>query len=797
MKVIKWILGTVFVILIIAVIFIYGYLRATLPGYEGEVVVDGIDSKVTIIRDSYGMPHIYADSDGDAYFALGYSMAQDRLFQLDLIRRVTSGRLSELLGESVVSVDKLFRTLTAPRAQKDIVGEFPPEVLSSLEAFSKGINYYIENGDGPLPVEFKMLGYKPDPWRPEDCVSVYYFLAWQFNGTFKTEMLRATIADKLGKELTDEIFSAYPENGPTIIGNKPPLSVGKNIDFLKTLNLAREITGRVGGGASNNWAVSGVKSETGKPILANDPHVAHGAPGVWYEAHITTPTLNVTGAMLPGIPFVFAGTNGNCAWGGTVGMVDDSDYYLEKLDPEDPNRCLYMGSWEEIKTREETIKVKGADDVNFNIRMTRHGPIIDDLNKFDEPKGYALSMRWVAPERAQAITSLYYVNRAKTVNDFDKWVELFQCPGINLVCADDQGNIGYWLVAGIPIRSGFDGSVPVPGWDGKHEWAGYVPKGEQPKLINPPSGWIATANNRIEKDGYPYIISNGYASPDRYIRITEMLTEKDKLNADDFAKMQGDTYVVLARDWVPTMIEALSGAELSEREAAALELLKDWDFVATPESRAASVFHATANGIVERTFKNRLGEELYTMYIGNKYLVFNSLRKMFKRGKSPWFDDPETEEIEDIDFVITMSFKDAVSYLESEMGPDIDDWAWGDLHTLTIYHPFGKKSALMGKLFNIGPLPMGGSLFTVNPATYRLTDPWEVYHGASLRYIIDLSDMNNSKMVTPNGVSGNFMSTHYDDQTELWIDHKYRPFVLSRDRVDKDARYTLELEPKE
>jgi penicillin amidase len=797
MKVVKWILGIVLILLVAVVIVVYGYLRATLPDYDGEVVVSGIDSDVTIIRDDFGMPHIYADSEGDAYFALGYCIAQDRLFQLDLIRRVITGRLSEIMGESVVDVDKLFRTLTASRSEEEIVKGYPPEVLSALEAFASGINYYIENGDGPLPVEFKILGYKPDPWKVEDCVSVYYFLAWQFNGSFKTEMLRATIADRLGKELTDEIFSIYPENGPTIMENLPPLKVGDNVDYIKTLDLAREIMGFEGGGASNHWVVSSVKSKTGKPIFANDPHVAHGAPGVWYEAHIITPTLNVTGAMLPGVPFVFAGTNGNCAWGGTVGMVDDSDYYIEKLDPENPNRYLFKGKWEEMEIKEETIKVKNGDDVDFNVRLTRHGPVIDDVNNFDEPEGHALSMRWVAPERADAIVAIYHVNRAKTVYDFDKWVELFQCPGINLGCADDKGNIGYWLVAGIPIRRGFDGSVPVPGWDGNHEWAGYVPKEEQPKLINPPSGWIATANNRIEKDGYPYVISNCYASPDRYIRISEMLTEKDKLDSEDFARIQGDAYVVLARDWVPTMIEILSEAELSEREAAALELLEEWDFVATPESCAASVFHATTNSIVERTFKKRLGDELYPLYVGSKYLVFNSLRKMFVNGGSTWFDDPDTEEIEDINFVVTMSFKDAVSYLEEEMGKEIDDWSWGDLHTLTIYHPFGKKSALMGKFFNIGPFPMGGGLFTVSPATYRLTDPWEVYHGASLRYIVDLSDENNSKMVTPNGVSGNFMSPHYDDQTGLWLDLKYRPLVLSREGVEKNAEYNLVLKAKE
>jgi penicillin amidase len=790
MKAVKWILGVLISIVVVFFIVVYGYFKSTLPDYDGELIVPGITGPVEIIRDSFGMPHIYAENDEDAAFAMGYVMAQDRLFQMDLVRRAVRGELAEILGEGAVGVDKFFRTITAVRSVDDIAGDYPPEVIASMEAYAAGINYYLENHTGPLPLEFTLLGYEPEPWQATDGIAVYYYMAWDLNSSFSTEMLFASIREAVGEELADDLFPSYADGYPTIV----PGGIS-SIDTLKTMLLAREITQTEGGGVSNNWVISGDKSETGMPILANDMHLGHGSPGIWYEAHINTPEMNVSGVVLPGMPFVVVGATDHTAWGFTNTMVDDSDYYIEKLNPENPEQYEFRGRWEDMEVHEEVIRVKDADDVTFSIKLTRHGPIIDEINDVDEPEGYSLSMRWTAPELPLAGVAIYYFNRAKNIDEFEEAIEYFKCPGQNIVYADDQGNIGYWAAMGIPKRVGFSGLLPVPGWDGRHEWQGYVPTGQQPHMRNPSRGWIASANNK-HVVSFSYPISHYYAMPDRFVRIGEMLTEKDSFDIADVQRMHADTHVLLAEEWVPVIFSAMEGRDLTDEEAAALDLLAGWDFDASLESGASVVFHATINSIVENTFRKRLGDELYYLYIDNSYIVFNTLRNMFSEGESPWFDDPDTAATEGLHDMIAASFSDAVEYLTGEMGSDVSRWTWGDLHTLTIYHPFGKQSKLLGSLFNIGPFPLWGSLSTVNPAPYKLTNPWGVYHGASMRYIIDFSDMKNSLRVIPAGISGNFMSPHYDDQVDLWRTVTYRPFLMDRESVEGDTRYVLTMEPQ-
>jgi penicillin amidase len=759
---------------------------------KGKITVPGITKPVEIIRDAYGMPHIYAQTDADAYFALGYCIAQDRLFHMDLMRRAARGKLAEILGKDLVPVDRFFRTITAGKSCEEIAAAYKPETLSATKEYAAGVNYFIEHHKGPLPLEFTILGYEPEPWQPSDAVAVHYAMAENLNTAFGVEMLHAAVLDKVGEEMAQEIFPNYADGYPTIV---PQGSTA--LDFLKTLNLAREIRGTEGGGASNSWVVAGKKSTTGKPILANDPHLGHRAPGIWYEAHIVSPSMNVSGALFPGVPFVVIGANEHVAWGFTNVMADDADFYIEKINPDNPNQYEFMGSWQDMKIKEEVIKVKGADNVKLKVRLTRHGPIIDAVNHYKEPKNTALSMRWTAYETLQT-SPFMGLNTAESVDDIEKAVADFKCPGQNWVYADDKGNIGFWAAVAIPIRDGFSGAVPVPGWDGKHEWKGYVPTEQQPHLKNPARGWIATANNKHVGDDYPYPISHYYTMPDRFVRIKEMITAKQKFGTQDFAKMQADFYVVLAKEWVPMMLASLSlsGTQFSENGKKAKAALKNWNFVAGAEDIAPTIFHATINAMVKNTFKKRLGEDLYGQYLKNKDVVFNAMRNLIATGQSVWFDDPDTAEEEGINDIIGKSFTEAVLYLEEKMGSNVDDWKWGDLHTLTLYHPFGKSSSLMGYFMNIGPNPMGGSLATVNPQPYKLSEPWEGYHGASLRYIVDFANRKNSRRVIPAGISGNFMSPHYDDQAELWRTGKYRPFVLDRKSVEADARYTLKMLPE-
>jgi penicillin amidase len=778
-RVLKWVLSILFGLIIVVFLGIYGYLQSTLPDYNGKMTIPGLNDKVEIIRDSYGMPHIYAQTDKDARFALGYCMAQDRLFQMDIVRRAARGRLAEILGQDLVPLDKFFRTITAGNSVEDIAAAYPHETVSVWEAYAEGVNYFIDNHKGALPIEFTLLGYTPEPWQPSDGMAVNYYMAWDLNTAFYVEMLFAAVIDKVGEKMARDIFPDYAEGYPVIV----PEGMA-SLDLLKTLNLARKILGTEGGGASNSWVVSAEKSATGMPIFANDPHLGHSAPGIWYEAHLVTPSMNVSGSILPGIPFIIIGANEHVAWGWTNVMADDADFYIEKINPDNPDQYEYRGRWEDMTIKYEIIKIKGAQDEKHPVKLTRHGPIIDDLNKLKESKGTSLSMRWTAYDMLQANPFLD-LNTAGSIDDIEKAVEHFKCPGQNWVYADDKGNIGFWAAVGIPIRDGFSGAIPVPGWDGKHEWKGYVPTAEQPHMRNPTTGWIATANNKIVGDDYPYPISHYYVMPDRFVRIQEMITAKEKLDVKDFEKIQADFYVVLAKEWVPIMLKSLSDEKLSEKEKKALSTLNDWDFVANTAGTAPTVFHAVINEMVKNTFKKRLGDELYGNYIGKSFVVFNAMRNLMFRGQSPWFDDPDTPEVEGIREIIVKSFKKAVIYLEGQMGDKVDDWKWGQLHTLTMKVVI--PHLISGRFQR--------DFATVNPQPYRLSNPWEGLHGASLRYIIDFSNMKNSLRVIPTGISGNFMSPHYDDQTELWRTGKYRPFVLDRESVEKDARYTLIMIP--
>ena len=797
MKAVKWSLAGLLFLLIVGAVSIFGYLRMTLPEYSGTRTVPGLINEVEIVRDSYGMAHIYAANDRDAYFAMGFCQAQDRLFQMDLARRAGHGRLSEILGEELVKVDKLFRTLGAALPSGGWYKLISPEGRHSMEAFAKGVNYFLETNDTPLPIEFKILGYEPEPWSAFDSMAVMLYMDWSMNYAFKTELLHAAIIDRVGENLAHELFIDYPTDFPAIVpdGENPTARMGSAC--LDALQLAGRVLGFEMGGASNGWVVSGKKSSSGKPLFSNDPHLNLSMPSIWYEGHLVTPEMNVSGALVAGLPFVIGGANEHVAWGVTNSHHDDTDFYIEKINPADANEYRYLDRWEQMETRKESIKVKGGGEVSHEIKLTRHGPLIDDLNTHGKQKGFGLAMRLVRADFLNAFKGYWLVNRAKNIADIEEAAG-YAKSGQNWVYADDSGNIGFYFLGGIPKRKGFTGELPVPGWDGKYEWEGYVSNREQPHLRNPQQGFIINANNKIEPEGYPHVITRYYATPDRFVRIQEMLMQKKRFSPEDFETMLADTLVVMARDWVPLIVQSLENVKLSTHAEEVLKHLRTWDYFSGKDAVESTVFNVFLNYLAENTFKKRLGQDLYVHYLtGDKNIPFNVLRELIQKGESVWFDDPGTPAIEGLNDVLAKSFQDAIVFLEKKLGGNVQDWQWGKLHTLTIYHPFGKKSALLGKFFNRGPYPVGGSIFTVNPTYFKVSKGFAVQGGgASFRHIIDFSDMTNSRRVLPGGISGNLMSPHYDDQLELWLTGQYRPFVLDRKAVMQDVRYRLSMKPE-
>jgi len=793
MKILKWGIGIFVFVLIVFLGISYLYLKSTVPNYNGREVVPGISNEVEIIRDSYGIPNIYAKNDSDAYFALGYSMAQDRLFQMDMVRRAGRGQLSEIFGSSLIQVDKLFRILASTLSLKEWYEQSSPEVTAPLNSFSAGVNYFLKNNKNSLPVEFKLLSYTPKKWSALDSMAVMFYMSWAQNYSFKTELLHAAVIKKIGKKLAKELFIDYPTNSPSIIPKEEKFISANGMEFLKTLKLAENLVGT--GGASNSWVISPKKSKTGNALFSNDPHLNHSVPGIWYLAHVHTPTLNVSGALVPGSPYVVAGANENIAWGVTNSHVDDADFYIEKVNPKNLDEYKYKGLWKKMKISRETIKVKGKEDVSFKIRTTRHGPIIDDINKNRKFEKFPMAMRWTVPDFKQVLKGFYLINRARNIDDIEEAAR-YTKSGQNWVYADKKGNIGFYFLGAIPIRKGFSGDLPVPGWNGKYEWKGYVPGKKQPHLRNPKQGWIVNANNKIGPEGYPYVITKSYATPDRFVRISEMIKEKDKLGVEDFKKIMSDQLDLLARDWVPIILKSLSKRKLSKLENSAFEKLKKWNYVDNANMVAPAIFNVFLVDLLKNTFEPRLGPELYEQYVGNdKNIPCNVLREIIGKGKSVWFDNPNTPKTEDMNDIFVKSFKSAVSSLKNKLGNNVDDWKWGEIHTLTIKHPFGKKSAFLGYFFNLGPFPVDGSLFTVSPSPFHISKPYGAYAGGTLRQIVDFSDMKKSLQIIPAGISGNVMSPHYSDQLKLWLSNKFHAFLLNRKDVDKNKKYDFKMIP--
>ena len=781
------------------------YLKASCPKTSGAISVPSIGAPVEIFRDALGVPHIYARSDEDAHFALGFAMAQDRLFQMELIRRTVRGRLAELLGRAWLPTDRLFRLLTATRPVDGLAAKLPTQVRAALEAFARGVNSYLQKHTEALPIEFFVLGYTPEPWTVEDSMTPYYLWAWGGSATFHLDLVYATIAERVGEDLAREIWIDYPEGYPVLMPETGARDPGAGDARLSLLRLEQEVRQRLGFdgmAGSNAWVVAPSKSSTGGAILANDIHLGHGIPGFWYGAHLVSPNQNVMGIVLPGLPFVVAGANEQVAWGLTSAMADEMDYYLEKQDPDNPRQIEYHDTFEEVSGREETLRIRHELPVPFQVRWTRHGPVISDLLDLRERKEGMVTMRWTAFEFPQSIEAFLLANRARDIDELESSLQLYKTPAQSWVYADTKGNIGTWTAGAIPIRNGFNGKTLLPGWDGRHEWNGFVPAADLPHLQNPAEGFIATANNKIAGAEFAHVISNAYAPPDRILRIREMLQKKKVFEPQDLMDMQLDDTMVLAREWIPLLAKILQERTLKDLERQALEIIGKWNLRCALQEAGPSIFHVFVEQVAKNTFRPRMGHELFSYYAEgkNSHVALNALRKLVRAGTSTWFDHPATEKVEGLADLFVVSFVGAVAALQEEFGGEPEDWKWGELHRLTFYHALGRQSGLLGRWLNRGPFPMSGGLETVNPAPWSLLPGQpsrEINSGASMRMVIDLTPQGKSFWILPTGVSGNPSSPHYDDQIERWLKGEYHPFTLSRAQVEREKESVMTLLPEE
>jgi penicillin amidase len=683
------------------------------------------------------------------------------------------------------------RALRIQEKSEKIIAGASPEIIQALEAFSEGVNEYIRYY--PLPPEFKILGYNPEPWEPVQSINLIGYMSWDLTSGWGTEILLHQLQGKVSAEQIQDLIPVA-ENHKTPIYrdfHSPEIKIGETI--LSASENLEKLGAQIFNG-SNNWAVSGKKSKTGKPLLANDMHLVLMSPGIWYQMHQNVEgKLNVTGLVLPGQPFVIAGHNDSIAWGMTNVMVDDLDFYAEKLN-EDSTKYLLDGEWKDLLIKTEIIKTKEGEDIEKTLKFTHRGPIVTDFKKGAE---IPLSIHWLGNEMSNEIRSVFLLNRAKNWTDFRDAAKTFIAVSQNIVYADVAGNIGLQCSAGVPIRAG-NGIQVYPGDSSKYDWTGLVPFEDLPFEFNPERGYVSSANNKTVPDDYPNYISHWFATSERIDRIREMLEEKQLLGTEDFEAMHRDVKSKKAEQMTPVFVAAIKlETNLNEIEKEALKKLEEWNFELTRESVAASVFEILYRKVCENLIKDDLTPELFTSLKGQRSLLENLMMNIQSEKSSGWIDDKTTAETETFESIVIRSFKETITDLIAENGEKMDDWNWGKIHTFTIGHPLGVVG-ILDKAFklNKGPFETPGSYHTVSPYSYSYNNLYKVNHGASHRHIFDVSNWDASKTIIPTGTSGIPASDFYLDQTEMYLNNQYHADPFSKNEIEKAAKFRMKILPK-
>nr|WSY54225.1 penicillin acylase family protein [Streptomyces sp. NBC_00886] len=867
-------------------------VRASLPQTTGSITLDGLSGPVDVKRDGYGIPQIYASSDADLFMAQGYVQAQDRFYEMDVRRHMTAGRLSEMFGKSQVKDDEFLRTLGWDRvAKKEYDTKLSASTKKYLQAYAKGVNAYLQGKDGKdISLEYAALGftndYKPEKWTPVDSVAWLKAMAWDERGNMNDEIDRALMTTRLGPQQIADLYPDYPYSR-----NQPIITEGEYHEYTKTFeggdsadgtsssgttgssssssgsaltsqlsglsNVLDDLPTAVGvngqGIGSNSWVVAGKYTITGKPLLANDPHLEASLPSVWYQMGLHCRTVSskcqyeVTGYTFAGMPGVVIGHNQSIAWGMTNSGVDTTDLYLEKLSGDG---YLYDGTTKPFTTRTETIKVAGGTSKKIVVRETDNGPLLSDRNNElvkvgkkatvdtaapDRGDGYGIALRSTALDAGTTIDAVFALDKASDWSDFRSASAKFDVPSQNLVYADTKNNIGYTLPGKIPTRGKGDGSLPVPGWDSKYAWTGYIPQAALPYEYNPKRGYIVTANQAvIDKDKYPYTLTTDWGYGTRSQRITDLIQSKidggGKISTDDMRQMQLDDSSEIAKLLVPKLLK-IDEPDPDVREAQ--KLLEGWDYTQDADSAAAAYFNSVWRNILKLAFGNKLPKELRVkgqcLFIapadttgpadqdnqkvrecgerdadqaqpdgGDRW--FEVVRKLMDDPTSDWWKTPKSgtrPAANNMDQLFKRAMIDARWELTAKLGKDIDTWSWGRLHRLFLKNKIlgTEGPGIVQYVLNRGPWKLSGGAATVDATGWNAAGGYGVVWVPSMRMVVNLDDFDKSKWINLTGASGHAYSAHYTDQTSKWVNGELLSWSFSSKAVDDSTSDTLVLKP--
>ncbi|WP_341527210.1 penicillin acylase family protein [Nostoc sp. UHCC 0302] len=807
-------------------------VRQSFPQESGTIQLPGIKTEVTVQRDKWGIPHIYAANSHDLFMAQGYIHAQDRFWQMDFWRHIGSGRLAEMFGSSQVETDRYLRTMGWARVAQQEMQQINPEMKAYLEAYAQGVNAYLAKHQGSaLSLEYAVLKflnpeYKPEPWQPLHSLTWGKVMAYDLGRNFQTEIERAILQKSLTPTQVEELFPPYPEGLPVILpelqprgreGEKNTKLILDSPDIFPALEsitqpiaALEQLIGTTGVGiGSNNWVISGQRTTTGKPILANDPHLAVQMPSIWYEVglHCTPKSAecpyNVTGFSFVGMLGIIIGHSDRIAWGVTNVESDVMDLYIEKINPSNPNQYEVNGKWVDMQLVTETIKVAGSQPIDQTVRYTRHGPILSDVapnlkevkpsQQIEVPQNYAVALRWTALEPSRLGYAIPQINRAQNWQEFRAAASNYDVPAQNLVYADIEGNIGYQMPGKFPIRANGDGRYPVPGWTDEYEWQGYIDFEKLPKSFNPDQGFIATANNLVAS-GYPYLITKDWVYGYRAKRIVEMISQSTQpISLKDVQQIQGDNLNLNAQILVP-LLQSISVN--TPRLQVARKLLRDWDLQLEMTSPAAALFEVFWKHLLADTFHDQLPKKYFPDGGDRWYAV---VKNLVKQPNSFWWDNRNTANVENRDQILRQAFTEAVEELERIQSQDPKNWNWGKLHTITFRNATLGKSGVapIEALFNRGSFATAGNGETVNANRWKPNkSSYEVTDIPSLRMIVDLANLNNSIAIHTPGQSGHAFHTHYTDMVEPWRKIEYHPMLGKQKAVANNTAATLRLIPR-
>ncbi len=820
-------LAALVAILIVTTLWAWWRIHACLPQLDGAIQVKGLSTPVEVLRDARGVPHIRAHSIEDAYFAQGYVTAQDRLWQMDLSRRLANGDLSEIFGARALERDIENRKLGFRQAAERGAAELSPDFQRLISAYANGVNAFITTHLNRLPIEFVVLSYKPRPWSEADSLSVALNMAKMLNTSWQGDLLRERVRARLAPELYADLFPqdsplerpvAEPVAGPAhavgsdaATNSQPSLlppgldahqGPGSSLDpLLGALTPAGDEGAFVLG--SNNWVISGTHTESGKPLLSNDPHIAHSVPSVWYMMQMEAPGLDVSGVTLPGAPSVIIGHNQRIAWGMTNTGPDVQDLYVEKFNPSNPDQYLHNGQWVEAEVRHETIKVRGAGDYKLTVRTTRHGPIISDEG------GRALALCWTALQPHALQFPFLAINQARNWQEFRDAIRHFTGPEQNMVYGDVDGNIGYYAPAWVPVRREGDGSVPEPGDSDTYDWTGYIPFDDLPHAYNPASGLIATANSRVIPADYPYFFTHVWAPPFRTARIFQLLesgtpgrscattasldvaassrpADSQKaacFDVSDMLRIDMDIHP-LDDAWLTQALVRAAQAHAPDRDDArqAIKILQQWNGEATVDSAAPLICANTFTALRERLLEPKLGAELARE---NWSLSEIFIEDVIDHQLTRWLPPTDT----DFNTTLMASLDDGLTRIEARLpGRGVESWHWGDTIPLTFHHPLDSVP-LVGHRFDIGPYPQFGTANSI-----KATTPGA---GPSMRMVVDLANLDSSVQNLTLGESGQITSPYYSDQFQAWYRGSSFPMLFSDRAVDEGAVHKLTLTPRQ